>query len=461
MRKSVFFAVIVLLCSCRTIKPEAPILEVTEQDTLSVQELSYISVPIELDLSPYFKETNDELPRVFKGKEQECEGVSMEYEFHRSPIQFEGKGKELHYSVDGKYALKLNYCPQCTEVFNKDGNCIIPRIYATCGVKEPMRKIHVAYKTEVGITDDYSLISKTELKEVKAISPCKITVFKYNATERIEEEVTTALQELEVDIDKEISSISLKEDLHGVWEALKEPIDLEGFGFFLIQPKSISLSELEYKGNFVSMNALLSAKPIVQLNQPDKDTTALPMLSVHKEKDGFNIAVDVMASYDSLNAILNRTMAGDTMILKNKEIIFDSLSVYGAADRKISLKVNFSGDKKGILYLQGTPKIDTVEQIVSLPDLEFDLKTKHMLLRSAKWLFDKKITQTVRESAVIDIKPYIDTLKLSIASSLNSEIQEGVKMNGEIESINLIDIHPREKDLFIRARAIGKVGIRL
>ena len=324
-----------------------------------------------------------------------------------------------------------------------------------------MRKMRFAYRTEIGVTEDYSLISKTQLKEVKALSPCKITVFNYNATEHIEKEVTSALKEMEVEIDKEISSISLKEDLEGVWKALKEPIDMEGFGFFAIRPRSISLSELEYKGNFVSMNALLSALPVVQLEKPELDTTALPDLSVHKEKEGFNVEVDVIASYDSLNAILNRSLAGQEMTLKNKLVVFDSLAVHGAAESKISLEVNFSGDKKGTLYLQGTPEIDTSNQIVSLPDLEFDLKTKNMLLRSAKWMFDKKITQKVRESAVIDINPYIDTLKLSIAESMNGEIEEGVFMKGSIESISLKDIHPRSKDLFIRARAIGKIQVNM
>lgn len=461
MRIVIGITLALTLFSCKTIKPEAPEVKVTNKDTVITQPLSFISVPIRIDLQPYFDETNAELPTVFKGKEEQCEGVSVEYEFRRSPIQFEGIGKELHYTVNGKYALKLNYCAKCTELFNDNGNCLTPRIYATCGIKEPMRKMRVAYRTEIGITEDYSLISKTQLKELKAISPCKITVFNYNATERIEKEVTSALKELEVDIDKEISAISLKEDLGGVWEALKEPIDMEGFGFFAIRPRSISLSELEYKGNFVTMNALLSALPVVQLEKPDLDTTSLPYLSVHKEKDGFNVEVDVIASYDSLNAILNRSLSGQEMTLKNKLIVFDSLSVHGAADNKISLEVNFSGDKKGTLYLQGTPEIDTSNQIVSLPDLEFDLKTKNMLLRSAKWMFDKKITQKVRESAVIDINPYIDTLKLSIAESLNGEIEEGVFMKGSIESISLQDIHPRSKDLFIRARAIGKVEVNM
>lgn len=461
MRSLLGIALGLALFSCKTIKPEAPEVTVTDKEAVIAQPLSFISVPIKIDLQPYFDETNAELPTVFKGKEEQCEGVSVEYEFRRSPIQFEGIGKELHYTVNGKYALKLNYCAKCTELFNDQGNCLTPRIYATCGIKEPMRKMRVAYRTEIGITEDYSLISKTQLKEVKALSPCKITVFNYNATERIEKEVTSALKEMEVDIDKEISSISLKEDLEGVWEALKEPIDMEGFGFFAIRPRSISLSELEYNGNYVSMNALLSALPVVQLEQPELDTTALPYLSVHKEKEGFNVEVDVIASYDSLNAILNRSLSGQEMTLKNKLVVFDSLAVHGAADSKISLEVNFSGDKKGTLYLQGTPEIDTSNQIVSLPDLEFDLKTKNMLLRSAKWMFDKKITQKVRESAVIDINPYIDTLKLSIAESLNGEIEEGVFMKGSIESISLQDIHPRSKDLFIRARAIGKVQVNM
>ena len=461
MRRLFGTTILLVLISCKTIKPKAPEITVTDKDTVIVQSLSFISVPIKIDLQPYFDETNAELPTVFKGKDEQCEGVSAEYEFRRSPIQFEGIGQELHYTINGKYALKLNYCAKCTELFNDEGNCLTPRIYATCGIKEPMRKMSIAYRTEIGITEDYSLISKTQLKEVKALSPCKITVFNYNATERVQKEITTRLKEIEVDIDKEISSISLKEDLEGVWEALKEPIDLEGFGFFAIRPQSISLSELEYMGDYVSMNALLSAFPVVQLEKPKLDTTALPYLSVHREKDGFNVEVDVIASYDSLNAILNRSLAGFELTLKNKLVVFDSLAVHGAADSKISLEVNFSGDKKGTIYLQGTPEIDASTQILSLPDLEFDLETKNMLLRSAKWMFDKSITKKVKESAVIDINPYIDTLKLSIAESLNGEIAEGIYMKGSIESISLADIHPRSKDLFIRTRAIGKLQVNM
>lgn len=149
------------------------------------------------------------------------------------------------------------------------------------------------------------------------------------------------------------------------------------------------------------------------------------------------------------------------MNLKKKEIIFDSVSVLGAIDKRISLKVNFSGSKRGIIYLQGTPEIDTNKQIVSIPDLEFDLETKHVLLRSAKWMFDKKITEKVRQSAIIDLNPYLDTLKSSIVASLNGEIEEGVNMSGSLAIISLKAIHPREKDLFIRAKATGKLKVSM
>lgn len=461
MRILAAVGITLLLVGCGSIKPDAPEVVVTKSDSTWTQPVSQISVPIRIDLTPYFEQTNTEIPTEFKGKEDNCDGVSFAYEFKRSPIQFEGKGKDLHYSVDGKYALHLSYCPQCTEVFNEDGNCIIPRIYASCGVNEPMRKIHVAYKTEIGLTPNYSLISKTELQSVEALSPCKITVFKYNATKTIEEEVTKALQALELDIDKEISSISLQQELTDVWNALKEPVDLEGFGYFSIQPRNISLSDLVYNGKFVDMTALLSAYPTVQLDKPETDTTSLPKLCEYTSKDGFNVTVDVKASYDSLNAILNRSLSGQKMNLKKKEIIFDSVSVLGAIDKRISLKVNFSGSKRGIIYLQGTPEIDTNKQIVSIPDLEFDLETKHVLLRSAKWIFDKKITEKVRQSAIIDLNPYLDTLKISIVASLNGEIEEGVNMSGSLAIISLKAIHPREKDLFIRAKATGKLKVSM
>ena len=148
--------ILLLLISCKTIEPIAPENEVVAAPTI-MQRSSNLALPIELNLEPYFKDIEKSIPKQFKGKEDNCSGVSYSYRFERDPIRFNGKGNSLEYEVNGKYALNLNYCAECTYLINSSGNCVIPRIYASCGVGESMRRANVAYTTKIQVASNLQL----------------------------------------------------------------------------------------------------------------------------------------------------------------------------------------------------------------------------------------------------------------------------------------------------------------
>ena len=93
--------------------------------------------------------------------------------------------------------------------------------------------------------------------------------------------------------------------------------------------------------------------------------------------------------------------------------------------------------------------------------MEFDIKTRSALLKSAKWLFDDKVTNLIRESSAMDLKPYLDDMKVSLDSSLNGEITPGVEMSGKIDNILIDYIFPRSNYLFIRIQSTGSLGIKM
>lgn len=462
-RLTLFFTIIFILSllnSCGTIKPESPVNIVSEAD-IPKQPVSSIKIPIKINLAPYFEETDQSVPLKFTGKEQQCEGVSFSYKFLRSPITFRGIGNKLLFDVDGKYALRVNYCAQCTGLFSDDGNCVVPRLYASCGIDEPMRAVHVGYATSIGVSKNYRLTSNTELRTVKALTPCEMTVFSYDATKTLEEELTVALQDVEKDIDSEIEAVDLKPTMEEVWELLCLPTDLEGYGFLSMHPKDISLSKIYFKGDTAYVNALLHASPTIALDNKDTVITKLPPLADFKNQEGFDITMDINATYDSLSSVLSSSLKGTSVDVSGNEVIFGDISIHGAANKKVNLKVDFSGKKKGTLYLTGTPIFDVEKQHISFPDLNFDVKTKHALLKSAKWLFNKKITNAIRESASMDLKPYLDTLKISLNENINMELDEGINMSGKVDDIKIGTIIPLENKLFIRFHSLGKLKLTM
>ena len=452
--------VLPLVWSCSTINPKSPEILVAEME-VPKQKLSSISVPIKINLAPYFKETEKSVPTKFTGNEKVCEGVSFSYKFLRQPIEFEGKGAKLYFDVDGKYALNLNYCVKCVDPFGYGPSCATPRIYASCGVDEPMRKIHVGYETKIGLSEHYKLTSRTKLRGVKALSPCQITAFHYDATETLEEEVTTALKAVEKDIDNEISAVDLKPEMEATWELLQEPTDLEGYGFLYIRPSGISVSDIKFKGDTAYFNAILEAHPTIYTGVTNLRQKRLPKLSKYKEREGFDITMDVYATYDSLSSILTQNVKGTEVDMNGRKIIFGDIEVHGAYNSMIHLKVDFTGNKTGTLYLTGTPVFDAEHQHISFPDLTFDVETKSALLKSAKWLFSKKITEAIRESASMDLKPYLDTLKATLNESLNMELDEGIFMKGAVEDVDIRLIHPKAEELHIRVHSVGKLELTM
>jgi hypothetical protein len=121
--------------------------------------------------------------------------------------------------------------------------------------------------------------------------------------------------------------------------------------------------------------------------------------------------------------------------------------------------VNFSGKRSGILYLVGTPIFDKEKQIISFPDLTYDIDTKNKLLKSAAWLFDDLITDKIREAAIYDLKNDLKNNKTLVEKELNRDLDKNIRMNTKITSIVIDGIYPRNNELLIQSSLIGELKI--
>ncbi len=448
-----------LLISCGSIQPDAPEIIVKTTPILT-QPSSTVVVPVKINLTPYFKETDKSIPTKFKGKQENCEGVSFSYEFQRDPIAFKGSGNSIFFDVDGKYALKLNYCPKCTDLFSDEKNCVVPRVYVSCGANgEAMRKVEVGYKTDISITPDFKLKANTDLKTFNTVDPCKITVFQYDATATLKTEVTKVLKGLENDIDKQIGNVDLKSQAEKAWQVMAQPISLGKYGYLITNPSKIGFDDLKFNGNYATANLALGLNPKITTSKEAVKPMKLPKLSDVPDSNGFNITLDIISTYDSLSNILTQELKGKEVDLKGKKVIFDKISIYGASNQQVSLKIDFSGKKKGTFFLMGTPRFDQEKQLISFPDLTFDLKSKSALLKSAKWLFSDKITEALRKYSTLDLQPHLKSVKQMVEKQLNTTLDQGVTLKGNINQIRMQGIYPNDATLTLRINTTGLLEI--
>lgn len=398
---------------------------------------SVVNLPVKINLESIFEQINEETPTTFSGEEEMCEGTSYSYTFTRKKIEFSGQKNGLIYTVPASYSMKLNYCPKCTDLFNNSGDCVIPRLYTSCGVDESPRKVEVEYHTEFHIDKDYHIYSSTKLNSFKSIDPCKITVFRYNATDKVEKEVKKALNDAAAEIDQMISELPLQEYIQNGIQILREPIDLGTLGQLNLNLSELTLSPFNFNKQEMNMDIRMLAFPTIGTINPQ---------FVHKSSEattnGFSVSVPVTISYDSLNQILQSNFGGTHYPIKHKMIIIDSVEIFGVNHENLNLRVKFSGKKKGTIYLTGTPKIEN--QVLKLTAVKMTLESKNVLLKSARWLFDTKIESAIEKKFQFDLKKDIAYLRSITDHYLNQEIYPGVRLNTLLSSVNIEGLHMNE-----------------
>jgi hypothetical protein len=450
--------------SCKSIQVPAPVLDSKNlQAELSTLEPSTIQIATELALQPYLKEAENSLDLKFSGEEKQCEGISYKYNFEREPLYFEFKHNTISYRIDGRFDLSLSYCPSCHELFGEP-SCVIPRLYASCGVGEPKRSVEIKYESKVSIGNDFKLNSQTKLENFRLIDPCKITVFQYNATETIEKEVRKSLIDLEKDIDKQLESAPVRQTVSEVWGSLQDSILVAPYGYFYLRPHTIGISNLrlENNGKRATFLTQIKANPVFSTHSLALPHVALPKntpLQVQNEQSIIHLRS--IALYDSINKILEREIGKQTIEITNKRSIqIDKVVLLGPQKERLVLAVDFSGTKRGRVFLIVTPYIDE-QQHLKIKDVDYDIQTKSVLLHSAQWILDSKLKELMVSGFDIDLNPIMNETKVAIEQQMNGEISKGVWLTTVINSLTVHNLLLSEDHISIDLELIGHLKLKI
>jgi len=454
---------IIGLFSCKTITIELPVPDFKVVDEVSAPEPSFLSLETELALKPYLTEADKSLDKKFSGGEDPCEGISYKYHFERDPLRFELKETEVICEINGKFDLSLSYCPDCQNVFG-DELCIIPRVSASCGVGEPKRKVLITYASKIEITDNFRLRSQTKLKEFALIDPCKITVFKYDASSTIEKEVRASLVQLEKEVDKQLALAPIHSTMTEVWKSLQEPILVQPYGYFYLRPQQIGIDDLTLKneGQKAYFTTQMVARPLFSTDAVELPVSRLPKNTPQTKATNTSIFnLRTVASYDSINHFLLRDF--DTQHIKitdKKYINIDKVQVLGPQGERLVLSVQFSGTKKGTLYLVVQPYID-LQQHLRIREVDYELRTKSVLLHSAKWMLNSKLKEELTANINVDLSPILSESKAAIEQQINSEITKGVWLQGKIDELSVQNLLLTTGFLVVDLRLSGKLKLKI
>lgn len=455
-----FLLLLIAVSSCRNIDPIAPEETIKAIPTVP-QPTSQIVIPLEIALDGYYELADKQVPKEFKGGEHPCEGVSFDYFFNRNPLELNADNNKVTVDVTGKYWIKMSYCVECTDIFSEKPACILPRIPFSCGIGEPMRRMHLQYSSSFALTKDYGITTQTKLTKLEALDPCTVTVFQFDATEQLITEVRKSLTDLAKDIDKQTSSINFKKEAQEAWTQAGETFRVPGYGYIHLNPQRIALVEPQVRQNTLYTTMLVDALPVFNHSSVQTPQKPLPPLEILESvpSDTFQLYVDFNLNYDSLSTTIQQFAGGQKLILQKKEVIFDSVSVTGASANELLIKVKFSGEKSGILYLRGTPLFNAETETIELQHVDFDLQTKSVLLKTAKWMFSDRILDAIQKASKQDLQPHLKKLTKTLNQSLQYNFNE-YKLNGVVNDLHVLHLYPSTNELVVRVKATGNLKLK-
>ena len=443
------------LYSCASIKPEAPLVS-KEMITPPPSVVSNLNIPVEVDLNPYFLLAEKAVPAQYEGSENPCEGLRYYYQFIRSPFNISGNKDNINLSFEGKYKIKGSYCAKCLKE-----NCLLPSPIFSCGFDESLRRIEIAYSSKIKLLPNYHLSTTTKLVKADAVDPCKVGFVNFDITDKLLKEVKVQLDVLGKNVDSQVQAYNLKPYVIGFWNKLFEVQKVDEYGYLNLNPSAVSVSNINMTGAKLKLSLGLTCRPLFSLGYLPLQPTALPDLTNNIQSSGFSVYTDLIANYNELNLLLNKKLSGKEFELKGKKIIINTVDISGIGASKIAVKLDFKGSKKGVIYLVGTPSFDSVKNIITIPDLSFELKSRNILLKMANWLLNDKLTEKIKSAAVFDLNSILNQAKTSIQAQLNRKLTDNIAMFGIIDSMSLKTIMTSQESLFLRVLSTGQLGVRV
>lgn len=223
------------------------------------------------------------------------------------------------------------------------------------------------------------------------------------------------------------------------------------------------MENISAKNDLLNINIGISASPVVSFARPDVASSAVPNLTASNNPGGFNIYLEAALQYDSLSNVLNGYLVNKQFdvgegIFK-KHIIVQHTSVSGDDEGNMNIRVDFTGSFDGTAYFVGKPVYNEEKKTIEVQDLDYDLKTRNLLLKTAKWLFNKKIVSELKSYTSFDLSQYYDTARTGLNSWLNREWTKGIRGNGSVTDLKLTSVYALPEHLLIRSNCAGKLNV--
>ena len=218
---------------------------------------------------------------------------------------------------------------------------------------------------------------------------------------------------------------------------------------------AIRVSSFNGTGKIFAATIGVTASPQVVVGErPSDGTLPLPPLE-NISGAGFHVVLDVLYPQDEASIQLNKSLKDKRVIRGDKYIEITDASVYGTGSNKAVLQIKFRGTADGTIYFVGEPQFDAFTNELQINDLEYDIKTKNVLLEVADWLYHTDVRDFFKTRSKWNVTKELTTAKSTLTGALNRDLGDSYRVSGNVNSVGGVGIRVTPENFIVRVRADG------
>ncbi len=429
--------------ACHTSKQlTAPTLTVSLPDTLPALPVSEIDVPLKIAGHPLLARADFMIPREFLSfgwpafLQPSCD-FRYKYRFVRSGFTISCANNKLTVQLQGNYQVAGSRC-LCAI-----GKPVSPWISGNCGfAPEPMRRVDLSFSSQLTFLPNYRLRTQSRPEQIKATDKCTMSVFSMDMTQQIMDSIQSSISLFCGTLDQTIAGLNFAGSLQQAAIRAWQRTPMGPFGYLMVHPTDIRVGTLDYTNDTFHISLGISCRPEIGSDSGKRLAVLppLPPLRSGNNRSGVTLYLSARYDYSFLDKIFNDSLRDKSFIVKGRNVIIKEVAFKGIGHHQIEVKIDFAGDRRGSIYLRGTPVLDTARQTLSVPDISYALESKDMVLKMAKTLFRNKIRKSLKGNSYLDIAALLKANMPALDAQLNRPLAYNLHSTGQVRSLKLIGL---------------------
>jgi hypothetical protein len=258
--------------------------------------------------------------------------------------------------------------------------------------------------------------------------------------------------------------LPLKTQVTKVWNTAQKPILLEKkyTTWLKLTPREVMLYPLYAQNNRVKLSVGINtfAEMVVGPEPAAQPVRPLPDLKLVTTFDKtFRVALNADLFYKDLRAIATPLLLGKRFDSDGKSVLIKDFDLYGNGN-KLVVKLETQGSLDGVIYLTAKPVFNPQTNLFSVEDVDFDMQTQSLLLKSADWFLHGTIRGMIQEKLNMNLTQQLEQSRQMAAKALTRmQLMDRVYLRCDIKNLKFKDVIVLQDKISIQISTEGESAI--